>query len=165
MLTTLALTFSVGLGALAETGAPAPDFNAIDQTGHTQSLKALKGKWVILYFYPKDNTSGCTLEAHSFRDLQSEFDKAGAIVLGVSSQDAKSHGDFAKSEQLGFPLLDDHTRQIAKAYGVGAAIPLTDYDKRITFLIDPGGVIRQVWPQVEPRDHAVEVLKVIQGKN
>ena len=163
MITTLALTLT--LGALAEVGSPAPDFTAVDQAGHTQSLKALKGKWIVLYFYPKDMTSGCTLEAHSFRDLQTDFDKANAVVLGVSSQDAKSHGDFAKSEQLGFPLLDDHTRTIADAYGVGSVVPLTGLDKRITFLIDKAGVIRQVWPSVEPRGHATEVLKAIQAKN
>ncbi len=149
MLSALALTLT--LGALAEVGSPAPDFSAVDQAGHTQSLKALKGKWIVLYFYPKDMTSGCTLEAHSFRDLQADFDK--------------SHGDFAKSEQLGFPLLDDHTRTIADAYGVGSVVPLTGLDKRITFLIDKAGVIRQVWPSVEPRGHATEVLKAIQAKN
>ena len=162
MITSLALAFT--LGSLPAVGTPAPDFSAVDQSGHTQALKDLKGKWVVLYFYPKDMTSGCTLEAHSFQDLGPDFAKANAVVLGVSSQDAESHQTFAKQEQLGFSLLDDHTRTIAKAYGVTAAIPLTDYDKRITFLIDPHGAIKQVWPDVSPRGHAAEVLRVIQAK-
>ncbi len=161
---TLTLALAFALGALPAAGTPAPDFSAIDQAGHTQSLKELKGKWVVLYFYPKDLTSGCTLEAHGFQELAPEFTKANAVVLGVSSQDAESHQTFAKQEQLGFPLLDDHTRAIAKAYGVGAAIPLTGWDKRVTFLIDPAGTLKQVWPDVQPRGHAAEVLKAIQAK-
>jgi peroxiredoxin Q/BCP len=151
------------LGALVGTGTPAPDFSAPDQAAQVHTLKDLKGKWVVLYFYPKDETKGCTLEARNFRDLQAEFDKAGAVVLGVSSQDVKSHEAFAKAEQLGFPLLDDHDRTIAKAYGVGQVVPLTGLDSRVTFLIGKDGVVRQVWPDVDPKTHAKEVLGAIQA--
>jgi peroxiredoxin Q/BCP len=146
---------------LVPEGSPAPDFTAHDQAGHVVHLKDLRGKPVVLYFYPKDKTTGCTIEARGFRDAQGDFDKAGAIVLGVSSQDAKSHEAFAQDEKLGFSLLDDHDRKIAKAYDVGQVVPLTGLDSRVTFLIDREGIIRKVWPSVDPRKHPQEVLDAI----
>jgi peroxiredoxin Q/BCP len=147
--------------ALVSEGSAAPDFTAQDQSGHTVHLAALRGKPVVLYFYPKDETHGCTIEARGFRDTQPDFDKVGAVVLGVSSQDAKSHGEFARLEKLGFSLLDDHDRKIANAYDVGQIVPLTGLDSRVTFLIDRQGVVRKVWPSVDPGKHPKEVLDAI----
>jgi thioredoxin-dependent peroxiredoxin len=153
----------IALLALAPEGSPAPDFTAQDQAGHLVRLKSLRGKQVVLYFYPKDKTSGCTVEARGFRDSQSDFDKAGAVVLGISSQNAKSHEAFAQAEQLGFSLLDDHDRRIAKAYDVGQMVPLSGLDSRVTFLIDRAGIVRKVWPKVDPSKHAQEVLEAIKA--
>jgi peroxiredoxin Q/BCP len=151
---------SVALVALPSVGAPAPDFTAKDQSGHTVTLSKLRGHPVVLYFYPKDQTPGCTIEARGFRDSQAEYDKAGAVVLGVSSQNAKSHEAFAEAEKLGFSLLDDHDHKIAAAYGVGY-VPVIGLDDRVTLLIDKDGVIAQVWPNVSPKGHASEVLAAI----
>jgi peroxiredoxin Q/BCP len=151
---------SLALGALPSVGTPAPDFSAKDQSGHTVTLSKLRGHPVVLYFYPKDQTPGCTVEARGFRDAQADYDKLGAVVLGVSSQNAKSHEAFAESEKLGFSLLDDHDRKIAAAFGVGA-MPVLGLDDRVTLLIDKNGVIVQVWPNVSPKGHASEVLAAI----
>jgi peroxiredoxin Q/BCP len=156
----MAPLLSLALVALPAVGTPAPDFTAKDQSGHTVTLSKLRGHPVVLYFYPKDQTPGCTVEARGFRDAQADYDKAGAVVLGVSSQNAKSHEAFAESEKLGFSLLDDHDRKIATAYGVGA-VPVVGYDDRVTLLIDKNGVIAQVWPNVSPKGHATEVLAAI----
>jgi thioredoxin-dependent peroxiredoxin len=157
MLTSL---LSAALIALPSVGTSAPDFTAKDQSGHTVTLSKLRGHPVVLYFYPKDQTPGCTVEARGFRDTQAEYEKLGAVVLGVSSQDTKSHEAFAESEKLGFSLLDDHNHKIATAYGVGY-VPVIGLDDRVTLLIDKDGVIVQVWPNVSPKGHAAEVLAAI----
>jgi peroxiredoxin Q/BCP len=154
------LLLSATLALLPE-GSPAPDFTAKDQAGHTVHLAALRGKPVVLYFYPKDETHGCTIEARGFRDTQGDFAKAGAVVLGVSSQDVKSHEEFARLEKLGFSLLDDHDRKIAKEYDVGQVVPLSGLDSRVTFLIDSAGMVRKVWPSVDPSKHPQEVLAAL----
>jgi peroxiredoxin Q/BCP len=156
----IASLLSLAIVALPSVGSPAPDFTAKDQAGHTITLTKLRGHPVVLYFYPKDQTPGCTTEARGFRDTQAEYDKLGAVVLGVSTQNAKSHEAFAESEKLGFSLLDDHDRKIAVAYGVGA-IPVLGLDDRVTLLIDRDGLIAQVWPNVSPKGHATEVLAAI----
>ncbi len=147
--------------SLVPEGSLAPDFTARDQAGHTIHLESLRGRPVVLYFYPKDETKGCTIEARGFRDARADFDKAGAVVLGVSSQDAKSHEAFAEAEKLGFSLLDDHDRKIAHAYDVGQVIPLSGLDSRVTFLIDRKGIIRKIWPSVDPSRHPQEVLDAL----
>ncbi len=152
----------LALSALPAVGTPAPDFTAKDQAGHLVTLSNLRGHPVVLYFYPKDQTPGCTVEARGFRDSQTEYEKLGVTVLGVSSQDAKSHLTFAESESLGFSLLDDHNRKIATAYGVGSVPVLGLYD-RVTILIDKDGVVRMVWPNVSPKGHATEVLQAIRA--
>jgi peroxiredoxin Q/BCP len=157
MLSTL---LALAMAALLSPGTPAPDFTAKDQSGHTVTLSKLRGHPVVLYFYPKDQTPGCTVEARGFRDAQADYDKAGAIVLGVSTQNTKSHEAFAESEKLGFSLLDDHDRKIANAYGVGA-VPVLGLDDRVTMLIDKNGMIVKVWPNVSPKGHATEVLAAI----
>jgi thioredoxin-dependent peroxiredoxin len=153
---------ALALVALPSPGTPAPDFTAKDQAGHRVTLSKLRGQVVVLYFYPKDQTPGCTVEARGFRDTQEQYAKVGAIVLGVSGQDYKSHEAFAESENLGFSLLDDHAHKIAAAYGVGSIPVLGLYD-RVTLLIDRDGVVQKVWPNVSPKGHAAEVLEAIRA--
>ncbi|HWD90957.1 MAG TPA: thioredoxin-dependent thiol peroxidase [Verrucomicrobiae bacterium] len=146
-------------------GALAPDFSAPANGGGNISLADLKGKNVILYFYPKDDTSGCTKEACGFRDEFAEFKKRGAVVLGVSPDSVKSHDKFVKKYQLPFTLLSDEDRKIVNAYGVwGQKIfwgrkYMGTY--RVTFLIGPDGRIKKIWPDVKPEEHVKEVLAAL----
>jgi peroxiredoxin Q/BCP len=148
-----------------EEGDPAPAFAAPDATGAVVSLADLKGRKVILYFYPRDDTSGCVKEACGFRDQFAEFKKRGAVVLGVSPDPVKSHGKFAKKYGLPFTLLADEEKKIAQAYGVWGekAFMGRKYQGvfRVTFLIDEEGKIKRVWPQVKPEEHAAEVLAAL----
>lgn len=143
-------------------GTLAPAFTAATQGGGTVSLADFKGKTVVLFFYPKDSTPGCTTEACSFRDSHAALLKKGAVVLGVSVDSAKSHDKFAKKFELPFPLLADEDHRIVQAYGVwgeklfmGRRFMGTH---RMTFLIGPDGVIRHVWTKVKPDEHVAEVL-------
>jgi peroxiredoxin Q/BCP len=143
-------------------GDIAPEFSAATSGGGKVSLADFKGKNVILYFYPKDDTPGCTKEACAFRDQFSEFKKRGAAVLGVSTDSAKSHDKFAQKFNLPFTLLADEDKKVVQAYGVwgeksfmGRKYPGTH---RVTFLIGPDGRIRKIWPRVKPDEHAAEVL-------
>lgn len=148
-------------------GDRAPDFQLQDQSGSTVSLSKLAGKHVVLYFYPKDDTPGCTKEACSFRDEYSALQAAGAVVLGVSTDDVKSHDKFARKYSLPFPLLADTGHQVAEAYGVWGEKSL--YGRkfmgvtRATFLIGPEGKVSHVWPKVKPENHAQEVLTALKG--
>ncbi len=143
-------------------GDPAPAFSAPIQTGETVSLAGLRGKPVALYFYPKDDTPGCTTEACSFRDGWSALKKAGVVVLGVSTDPVKSHTKFAEKFKLPFPLLADEERKIVTAYGVwGEKVFMgRKYQgtHRVTFLIGGNGRIATIWPKVKPEGHAEEVL-------
>lgn len=143
-------------------GDVAPGFSAMTNGGGTISLEELKGKNVILYFYPKDDTSGCTKEACAFRDDFAEFKERGVVVLGVSTDSVKSHDKFAKKYKLPFTLLADEDKKIVKAYGVWGRKVLFGYrfmgTHRVTFLIGPDGRIRKIWPDVKPEEHAREVL-------
>ena len=146
-------------------GKKAPVFSLESGSGATVKLSGLKGKIVVLYFYPKDNTSGCTLEAKEFRDLRQEFDALGAVVLGVSPDSAASHCKFADKYELGFELLADTDHTLAEQYGVWAEKSM--YGKkymgivRTTFLIDGKGKIRRVWSKVKPAGHAAEMLDAV----
>jgi thioredoxin-dependent peroxiredoxin len=146
-------------------GDPAPPFNAPASGGGRVSLKALRGKPVILYFYPRDNTPGCTREACGFRDQFAEFRKRGAVVLGVSVDSMKAHERFAGKFSLPFPLLADEDQQIVQAYGVWGEKRFMGRTylgtRRVTFLIGPDGRIRKIWPQVRPDGHAAEVLAAL----
>jgi thioredoxin-dependent peroxiredoxin len=148
-------------------GSKAPDFKLPDHSGNTVSLSQLAGKSVVLYFYPKDNTSGCTVEACDFRDEHSALEKAGAVVLGVSPDDAKSHQKFVTKFNLPFPLLVDEGHKIAEAYGVWGEKSL--YGRkflgitRATFLIDAQGKVKHVWPKVKVKGHVTEVLSALTG--
>ena len=148
-------------------GDRAPEFNSESTGGELIALQDLRGSVVVLYFYPKDDTPGCTREACAFRDQFAAFRKAGAVVLGVSTDPVKSHDKFTKKYQLPFPLLADVDRKIVEAYGVwGEKIFMgRRYDgiHRVTFLIDGKGVIRRIWPKVKPDDHAAEVLAAIKA--
>lgn len=146
-------------------GEKAPAFKTVDQDGKTVSLKDFSGKSVILYFYPRDDTPGCTVEACSFRDHFADFKKKGAVVLGVSPDSAKSHTKFITKFQLPFTLLADEDHAICEAYGVWMEKSM--YGKkymgvqRSTFIIDPAGKMKAVFPKVKPEEHVAEVLKAL----
>ena len=148
-------------------GDPAPDFRAATQDGTQISLSEFKGKNVILYFYPKDDTPGCTKEACAFRDEFSAFQKQGAVILGVSPDSAKSHQKFARKFKLPFTLVSDEDKSIVQKYGVWGEKRfmgrkyLGTY--RVSFLIGGDGLIKKVWPEVNPEQHAREVLEALAG--
>lgn len=133
-------------------GEKAFDFSAIDQNGEKHSLKKYQGSWVIIYFYPRDNTPGCTKEACAFRDVFSEFKKAEIKVLGVSKDSAASHQKFALKHQLPFILLSDRNKEIITKYQADGLF------KRISYLIDPKGYVAKAYPKVNPEEHAQEIL-------
>ncbi|MEY2428023.1 MAG: thioredoxin-dependent peroxiredoxin [Verrucomicrobiota bacterium] len=146
-------------------GDPAPDFVAETDGAGKVSLSDFKGKNVILYFYPRDNTPGCTKEACAFRDEFAEFKKKGAVVLGVSTDSAKSHARFIEKYKLPFTLLADEDKKIAQAYGVWGEKKFMGVKyigiHRVTFLIGPDGRIKKIWPKVKPAEHAAEVLEAL----
>lgn len=146
-------------------GDKAPDFTAATQDGSRISLSQFRGKPVVLYFYPRDDTPGCTKEACSFRDGFAAFEKKGAVVLGVSADPVKSHAKFATKYKLPFPLIADEDQQIVQAYGVWGEKRFMGRKymgiHRVTFLIDEEGKIRHIWPEVKPEEHATEVLPMI----
>jgi len=146
-------------------GDKAPAFTASTNGGGTLSLADFKGKHVVLYFYPKDDTPGCTKEACAFRDEFAAFDKKGAVVLGVSTDPVKSHDKFADKFKLPFTLLADEDRKIVQAYGVWGEKRFMGRKymgtHRVTFLIGPDGRIKKIWAKVKPEEHAAEVLASI----
>ena len=143
-------------------GDKAPDFTATTNGGSTVKLSDFTGKPVILYFYPRDDTPGCTTEACSFRDNFSEFQKRGVVVLGVSTDNVKSHEKFVEKFKLPFPLLADEDKTIVNAYGVWGKKSFLgrkyEGTMRVTFLIDGDGRIKNIWPQVKPDKHITEIL-------
>lgn len=143
-------------------GNRAPEFWLADHTGKTHSLKEYRGKWVLLYFYPKDNTPGCTKEACGVRDLWSEFKKKDTVVLGVSTDTVLSHMKFRGKYQLPFALLADEKKVVVQKYGVWGEKKFMGRTyqgiKRTSFLIDPKGVIVKIYENVKPPTHAREVL-------
>ena len=143
-------------------GTKAPDFTALDQNEKDHSLKDYTGKWVLLYFYPKDNTPGCTKEACAIRDTWSEFKKAGITVLGMSGDSTTSHKKFADKYKLPFTLLADPDRKIMKAYQVLNTKKMfgKEYEgiSRSSYLIDAKGNIAKTYPKVKPSDHADQIL-------
>jgi peroxiredoxin Q/BCP len=139
-------------------GEKAPAFSLSSQEGTAVTLGENKGKWVVLYFYPKDFTSGCTLEAHNFQRDLALYEKAHAVILGVSVDTVDSHKGFCAKEGLGFKLLADTNGTVAKAYGSLSKSGDKQYAARNTFLIDPDGVIRRVYFKVDPATHSDDVL-------
>ncbi len=144
---------------------PAPDFSLPDETGKSHKLSDYIGKPVILYFYPKDDTPGCTVEACSFRDNYKEFKDVGAVVLGVSPDSIRSHAKFKEKHSLSFTLLADEHHAVCELYGVWARKKYMgrEYDGvlRTTFIITTDGKIKKVFQNVKPPDHAREVLEAI----
>ena len=153
------LSLSMG-PALAgvEVGAAAPEFRLQDQNGEWHELADYRGQWVTLYFYPKDDTPGCTTEACSFRDSIFAFEEAGCAVLGVSLDDKESHQAFAEKYSLPFSLLADTEGDVAKAYGVFTTYGEMNIAKRETFLIDPEGNVAIHYDKVNPETHSAQVL-------
>jgi peroxiredoxin Q/BCP len=159
----------IALGALAmasfsllalTAGEDAPNFTAKNQDGKTISLADYKGKPVLLYFYPMDETPGCTKEACSFRDAFSELKKEGAVVLGVSTQDSESHRKFKANHKLPFDLISDLDGSLAKLYGV-TKVPLVGVYHRESILIDPNGKVFKFYGDVDPSTHTQEVISDI----
>ncbi|MFN3076419.1 MAG: peroxiredoxin [Alphaproteobacteria bacterium] len=147
------------------TGLAAPDFTLPVDGGATLSLRELRGRWVVLYFYPRDNTPGCTTEALDFRDFAPDFAALGAVVVGISRDSVKSHDGFKAKHALPFLLASDEDASVCQAYGVWQE--KTRYGRtslgieRSTFLIDAAGVVREVWSKVKVADHAAAVLSAL----
>lgn len=147
-------------GHLLQAGDVAPNFSAIAHTGARITLSQYRGKPVVLYFYPKDKSPGCTIEADSFRDDWDKLRAEHAVVLGVSADDNVSHRAFASTEGLPFLLLPDPTHRIAKEFGV----PVTGgREKRVTFIIDKSGKIAKVFADVNPKNHVAQVLAALKA--
>ena len=143
---------------LIEPGKKAPAFTLKDQDGKTHKLSDYEGRPVVLYFYPKDDTPGCTTEACAFRDDVFKFKKMGVAIVGVSVDDVASHKAFAEKHSLPFTLLADSDKAVAKSYGVLVDYKGTELASRQTFLIDPEGVVAKHYPKVDPDGHSPEVI-------
>jgi peroxiredoxin Q/BCP len=150
-----------------EEGKPAPDFELSSDAGETIRLSELRGKPVVLYFYPKDDTPGCTAQACGIRDAYGEFEQQGAVVLGVSPDDERSHGKFRDKYKLPFTLLADTDHQVAERYGVWGEKTYRGRTylgvKRWTFVIDEDGNVKKVFPDVKPAEHADNVLAALRS--
>ena len=157
ILFTLAIS-PLGYGSDVVVGAAAPEFELPDQTGQLHSLEDYRDRWVVLYFYPKDETPGCTTEACEFRDSIFAFREMNTQILGVSFDDVESHFKFAEHHELPFPLLADTDGKAAEAYGVKTKMFGMTVAKRQTFLIDPAGNIAKHYESVQPATHSAEVL-------
>ncbi len=152
---------------MLEVGQDAPDFTLPDQDGDPCELSSLRGRPVVVYFYPKDDTPGCTTQACAIRDQWAAFEKAGAVVLGISPDDVASHARFAVKYDLPHRLLADTERSVITAYGAWG--PKTRYGRtydgvlRSTVLVAPDGTVAAVWPNVQPKQHADQVLSAIEA--
>jgi peroxiredoxin Q/BCP len=142
-------------------GAMAPDFTLNSQDGTPVSLRDFRGKWVVLYFYPKDFTSGCTVEAHNFQRDLAQYEKRNAAIVGVSVDSADSHKQFCTKEGLNFKLLADSDKKVSEQYGSLTNLALVKFAARHTFLIDPSGKIARVYTSVDPGKHSAEVLSAL----
>ncbi len=142
-------------------GSPAPDFTLNSQDGKPVSLHDFKGKWVVLYFYPKDFTSGCTVEAHNFQRDLALYEQKNAVIVGVSAQDEDSHQKFCTKEGLSFKLLADPDATVVSAYGSSNTMNGATRAARNTFIIDPKGTIVKEYIKVDPTKHSEELLAAI----
>ena len=145
-------------GELPKVGEPAPSFNLPDQNGKLHTLQEYRGKWLVLYFYPKDDTPGCTQEACSFRDDLTQITELGAQVVGISVDDTSSHAEFARKYHLPFPLLADKSTETAARYGALMDLWLVKFARRYTFLIDPQGNLKKMYLTVETSRHSKQVI-------
>lgn len=144
--------------SLPQVGSPAPDFELPDTHGQVQRLADFQGKWLVLYFYPKNDTPGCTKEACHFRDDLVQLEKLGARVVGVSVDDTASHAEFAKKYNLPFPLLADADGKVADRYGALINLGIVKWAKRYTFLIAPDGKIAKTYLSVDTSKHSQEII-------
>lgn len=146
-------------------GTPAPDFEVKDQNNKKVRLSDFRGKHVVLYFYPKDFTPGCTKEACSFQESIEVFKKHKVIVLGVSADTVKSHNEFAKKNKLAYQLLADENKKIAKMYDVlGLMGKILGMAKRVTYIIDKKGIVEEVFTNVKPEEHAKDLAEIFKTK-
>lgn len=145
-------------GEVPQTGQQAPNFKLPSQDGTEHGLKDFKGKYVVLYFYPKDMTQGCTIEAHGFQNDLAKYDAANAVILGVSVDSVDSHKQFCAKDSLTFKLLSDTEKKTTEAYG---SLNERGMASRNTFLIGPDGKIVKVWTAVKPQHHSEEVLAAL----
>lgn len=161
----LASSCAIGLSVRASNapavGTAAPDFTLNSQESKPVSLHDFKGKWVVLYFYPKDFTSGCTVEAHNFQRDLSQYEQKNAVIVGVSVQDEDSHQKFCTKEGLSFKLLADTKQQVSTDYDSLMTYNDNKFSARHTFLIDPQGKVQKVWLEVKPDKHSEEVLAAL----
>jgi len=161
--------FVVGFGVRAmragdkapAVGTQAPDFTLNSQEGKPVSLRDFKGKWVVLYFYPKDFTSGCTVEAHNFQRDLAQYEAKNAVIVGISMQYENSHQQFCTKEGLSFKLLADTKSEVSSQYDSVMNMGVAKLSARHTFLIDPKGKVEKVWLDVKPADHSTEVLAAL----
>ena len=163
-LTTLiffAIISSSGLAQQPPVGAAAPDFTLNSQDGKPVSLKDFRGQWVVLYFYPKDFTSGCTIEAHGFQKDQTKYAQRHAVVLGVSVDSEGSHKSFCAKENLRFKLLADNAHEVTRSYGSLTTYEGAEIANRNTFIINPDGVVAKQFIDVDPNHHSQEVLAAL----
>src|ERR1700726_2111967 len=161
--TASAIGFSAAASNAPAVGTPAPDFTLNSQESKAVSLHDFKGKWVVLYFYPKDFTSGCTVEAHNFQRDLAQYEQKNAVIVGVSMQDEDSHQKFCTKEGLSFKLLADTKQEVSTKYDSVMNIPVAKLSARHTFLIDPQGKVEKVWLDVKPDKHSEEVLAALTG--
>jgi peroxiredoxin Q/BCP len=162
MLVSLVWPFSSSAENQLVAGDAAPGFELIDQYNNKHNLVDYAGKWVVLYFYPKDDTPGCTTEACSFRDDIFKIHELGAEVLGVSLDSAESHARFAEKHGLPFSLLSDAEAVVAEKYGCLTSMGPLTYAKRHTFIIDPEGKLAKIYRKVKPKEHVAEVIADLQ---
>ena len=163
LLVASAVLWMLRLGAQRPEGSAAPDFALPDQTGQTHRLGHYAGRWLVLYFYPKDDTPGCTKEACRFRDDIGVLGDLGAAVVGVSVDDTQSHAEFARKYELPFPLLSDPDGKTAAAYGSLLNLGIARFARRHTFIIAPGGRIAARFDEVDPARHAQEVAQSLRA--
>ena len=147
--------------AVPAPGSQAPDFTLSSQEGTSLRLSDYRGKWVVLYFYPKDQTPGCTREAHNFQIDQSKYDERNAVILGVSVDSVDSHKKFCAKEGLNFRLLADKDGKVSQEYGSVTNLVVTKFSARHTFLVNPRGIIARTYTNVDPARHSEEVLAAL----
>jgi peroxiredoxin Q/BCP len=164
----VASAFAFAADAVPQVGQMAPGFTLPSQDGSSISLKDFKGKWVVLYFYPKDKTRGCTIEAHNFQEDQAKYNQKNAVIVGVSVDTKESHQEFCAEQNLTFKLLSDTDAKVVKSYGsiedpanMPAQFKSLTLAARNTFLVDPQGKITKVWTKVNPNKHSEEVLEAL----
>jgi peroxiredoxin Q/BCP len=156
---------NAGAAEPPQIGQAAPDFSLPSQDGSVVGLKDFRGKWVVLYFYPKDNTHGCTIEAHNFQRDQEKYTQNNAVIVGVSVDSTGSHQEFCAKQGLTFKLLADTEKKVSGEYGSLRNLVAVKISARNTFLVDPEGKIAKVWIGVDPGKHSAEVLTALAALN